>query len=191
MKYCILLLYLILFCSCNSQEKNRTDELDTQESSESQNSLQVINFKRANIVGLDSNTFAVNENEDHLILGDKINLNGQILYKLHSINVKPSENLFISLTTKNSSSENSISHNFVLLDKSVAGDKFAKASSRAVNYIAPDFRGKIIAKTDIAKNGETVEISFLGPKKSGKYLFLCSLPGHYSNGERGYLIVEQ
>jgi azurin len=46
-----------------------------------------------------------------------------------------------------------------------------------------------LAATQLAGNGETVEVSFDAPKTAGRYDFVCSFPGHYLAGMRGVLVV--
>ena len=47
----------------------------------------------------------------------------------------------------------------------------------------------MLAATQLAGNGETVEVTFDAPKTAGRYDFVCSFPGHYLAGMRGVLVV--
>jgi len=49
---------------------------------------------------------------------------------------------------------------------------------------------QIIAHTDLAAGGETVEVIFTVPEETGDYPFICSFPGHFSAGMTGTLAVE-
>jgi len=47
----------------------------------------------------------------------------------------------------------------------------------------------IIAHTKLLGPGESDTITFKAPTKKGRYVFLCSFPGHYQIGMKGYMVV--
>jgi azurin len=49
---------------------------------------------------------------------------------------------------------------------------------------------QIIAHTEMAAQGETVEVTFTVPEETGEYPYLCSFPAHYSAGMKGMLNVQ-
>lgn len=46
------------------------------------------------------------------------------------------------------------------------------------------------ASTDVADNGETVEVTFTAPSEPGDYAFYCSIGDHRDQGMEGTLTVE-
>jgi azurin len=85
-----------------------------------------------------------------------------------------------------------MSHNWVLLKPTTSQVKFiqAGATARATDYVAPEMKGEVIAKTALAGNGETVEVTFTVPKAPGSYPYVCTFPGHFQAGMRGTLEVK-
>ena len=190
MRYFILISAIFLCFSCSSKDAKKANNSNKQREANKGQELQAIVFKRANIFGLDSNFFAVNEIKEHHLTDKKIKIDGKVFYKLTGISVLPKENIFVKLTTKSSLPKDSIFHNWVLLNKNVDVNAFVEASTKSQNYLPSEYSDEILAQTNLAKKGETVEISFLGPEEKGKYLFLCTYPEHFRKGENGYLVVK-
>jgi azurin len=113
-------------------------------------------------------------------------------YSVTSIPAKPGEQLRIRLTSKGTMPKIAMSHNWVLLKPTTSQVKFiqAGATARATNYVAPEMKGEVIAKTALAGNGETVEVTFTVPKAPGSYPYVCTFPGHFQAGMRGTLEVK-
>ena len=103
----------------------------------------------------------------------------------------------ISLTIKNigTTPKFSMGHNFVLLDRAInTGNVQAsfldKASMEASHdYVPPGDKGSSrpfeTARTR-RKRGRYIQRA-LHP---GEYLYLCSFPGHYSQGTKGFMTVK-
>jgi plastocyanin len=53
--------------------------------------------------------------------------------------------------------------------------------------VLPD---QVIAATAVAAVGETVTTTFRAPHRPGRYVYLCSVPGHYGAGMTGVLEVD-
>ena len=85
-----------------------------------------------------------------------------------------------------------MAHNFVLLKEGASPVEFNNAAmtARDTDFIPPSMKDQIIAHTDLAGPGETVEVTFAAPTKPGTYTYLCSFPGHYQVGMKGELIVK-
>jgi azurin len=86
-----------------------------------------------------------------------------------------------------------MAHNFVLLTMNADAAAFANAAAKARDneYIPTDMEDQIIAHTDLAAGGETVEVTFTAPEETGEYEYICSFPGHYSGGMKGMLNVKE
>lgn len=112
-------------------------------------------------------------------------------FDVSSIEAAPGEKITIKFTTKSSLPKQAMAHNVVILDKDADVAKFANESVRARDndYIAPGYEDDIIAATDLAGGGETVEVTFIVPDELGDYEYICSFPGHFSAGMKGVLTV--
>lgn len=122
----------------------------------------------------------------------KIEGHDNMKFDVTKIAVKPGEKVTIKLVTVSKLPAAAMSHNFVLLKQSVDDKAFAMAGARHRDndYIDPAKKNEIIAYTDLASGGETVEVTFTAPKKAGKYDYVCTFPGHYVSGMKGVLTVQ-
>lgn len=113
-------------------------------------------------------------------------------FDVTSITVKPGEEVTIKLHTESKLPAAAMSHNFVLLKEGVDARAFSIAggSHKDNDYIDPAKEGDVIAHTDMAAGGETVEVTFTAPSKAGDYEYVCSFPGHYVSGMKGVLKVQ-
>lgn len=114
-------------------------------------------------------------------------------YDVTTIEATPGEEITIKLTAESQLPKQAMAHNVVVLDQGTDIDAFANASARARDnqYLAPDYEDAIIAATDLAGGGETVEVTFTVPEKEGNYEYICSFPGHYAAGMKGVLTVKE
>jgi azurin len=86
-------------------------------------------------------------------------------------------------------------HNFVLLDRSInTGNVQAsfldKASAEAAHDYVPPGAKEVLAHTKLLGPNETDTVTFNAPYIPGDYLYLCSFPGHYSQGTKGFMTVK-
>jgi len=116
----------------------------------------------------------------------------QMKYDVTELRAKPGEQLRVRLTAKGTMPKIAMAHNFVLLTLKANAIKFvtAGAQARETDFIAPETKDQVLAKTPLAGAGETVEVTFTVPKVAGSYPFLCTFPGHFQAGMRGNLIVK-
>ncbi len=114
-------------------------------------------------------------------------------YDRPNITVKPGQKVTIKLTNTTQFEPWQMSHNFVLLKQTVDIKKFIQACIKYAHndYIAPGYEDQIIAHTAMAAGGETVEVTFIAPKRPSKYMFVCTFPGHFLAGMKGTLTVEE
>lgn len=112
-------------------------------------------------------------------------------YSVTQIAARRGERLRIVLTSTGTMPKMAMAHNVVFLAKGADADAFVNASAMARDngFIAPAFMSNLLAATQLAGNGETVEVTFDAPRTPGRYDFVCSFPGHYLAGMRGVLIV--
>lgn len=116
----------------------------------------------------------------------------QLKFSKTAITAKPGQKVTIKLTTVSKMPAAAMSHNFVLLTADADAREVAQTSARYANndYIAPEMEDQIIAHTDMAGGGETVEVTFTVPETTGEYPYICSFPGHFLGGMKGVLTVE-
>lgn len=146
------------------------------------------------IIGIDKMKFVVAQNTPAVVVGDTITTaDGNSYLELEAIRAEPGSRLRVELRTKSELPPKSMSHNWVLLKPDADRDAFDKAAVLAVdnNYIPPEKEYQVIANTGLAAGGETASASFEVPGKQGLYDYLCSFPGHFANGMRGKLIVQE
>ncbi len=48
----------------------------------------------------------------------------------------------------------------------------------------------MLAHTKLLGPAETDTVTFTAPYVAGDYLYLCSFPGHYSQGTKGFMTVK-
>ena len=118
--------------------------------------------------------------------------NGESYLLLQNIEAKAGEELRIRLTTVSNLPASAMAHNWILLKMGVDPAGFARAATQAKSndYIPQDRTDDIIAHTELAAGGETVEVTFTVPEKTGDYDYLCSFPGHFAAGMKGKFIVQ-
>jgi azurin len=113
-------------------------------------------------------------------------------YSVTEITAKPGEKLHVVLKALGSMPKIAMAHNFVLLKAGVNPQDFANAAmnARATDFVPAEMKDKIIAHTTLVGGGETADVTFTAPAKPGTYTFLCSFPGHFSQGMTGKLTVK-
>ena len=118
--------------------------------------------------------------------------NDQMKFSVMSITAKPGELLHVRLKSVGTLPKIAMAHNFVLLAKGTDAAAFTTASASAVatGYLPPQFQAKVLASTTLLGPGETVEVTFKAPAVAGRYVYLCSFPGHFVAGMKGALVVK-
>ncbi len=94
------------------------------------------------------------------------------------------------LTIKFVNTSSLMPHTVVVLKDNEAIEPVGMAAMEAQEhgYIPQDHLDRIIAATEVAQPGETVEVTFTVPAP-GEYPYICTFPGHYTLMQ-GILIVE-
>jgi azurin len=59
----------------------------------------------------------------------------------------------------------------------------------ASDYV-PKGSKDVLAATKLLGPNETDTITFTAPRVPGEYLYVCSFPGHYSQGTKGFMTVK-
>jgi azurin len=113
-------------------------------------------------------------------------------YSVADIAAKPGEQIRIVLVSKGTLPKVAMAHNWVLLKKEASPVKFVQAGAthRDADFIAPETKDQVIAKTGMIGPGEKTEVTFKVPAAAGSYPYLCTFVGHFQAGMRGNLVVK-
>jgi azurin len=122
----------------------------------------------------------------------EISASDAMKYDVTTIAAKPGEKLHVVLKAVGSMPKIAMAHNFVLLKSGVTPTEVSNAAfnARATDFIPAEMKDKILAHTGLAGGGETVDVTFTAPAKPGNYDYLCTFPGHFSQGMKGVLTVK-
>jgi azurin len=185
-----LLLLFVTACggggSDTPQNQSAIDNSQSQATTE-----QPENVRTIDIIGIDQMKYVVkDDSQQGITTGTEIGSDG--LLQLESISASPGEQIRIRLTTQSKLPATAMAHNFILLMLSADVQAFNKAAIKAKgnDYIPSGMMDQILAHTELAGGGETVEVTFTVPDKKGDYTYLCSFPGHYAAGMKGTLSVK-
>ena len=114
-------------------------------------------------------------------------------YSVPTIAAKPGESLRIRLKATGAASMPKLvmAHNIVILKIGTDTQAFATAAANArdTNFVPPSLKAQVIAASDLAGNGETVNLDFKVPAAPGSYPFICTFPGHFLT-MKGTLVVK-
>ena len=123
----------------------------------------------------------------------QITADDKMKYSLTAFEVKPGQQVSVTLTNIGTSPKASMGHNFIVLKQNTNVPKFLDEGSMhaAQNYIAPEFAKDVIASTKLLGPGESDTVTFTAPFVPGDYVFICAFPGHYASGMHGLMTVKQ
>lgn len=185
-------LSLVLFVGCGGGSSNKEQQEESSQGSANQQEQMAAssNVRTIDIIGVDQMKFTVEQNADGITVGDPVGPDK--LPELQSITVKPGEKIRIRLTTRSKLPASAMSHNWILLKNSAEPEAFDNAASKAKDndYVPSDMKDQIIAHVPLTSGGETHEVTFTAPEKTGEYNYICSFPGHFASGMKGVLKVE-
>ena len=116
-------------------------------------------------------------------------------FDVTAFEVKPGQKVEIIFKNIGTTPKFSMGHNLVLLDRTVNTGNVQtfldKASTEAAHDYVPPGAKEVLAATKLLGPNETDTITFNAPYVPGDYLYLCSFPGHYSQGTKGFMTVKQ
>lgn len=194
MRILTYLIPLALFVTACGGEQSKQQQSESSAQPEAQTGTAPVEVDRTiDIIGVDQMKFVVEEKGERLGTAETIKgADGSTYLLLQDIKAKPGQRIRIRLTTVSQLPAAAMSHNWVLLKMGVDPAAFARTAQTAKNnaYIPEGQEDDIIAQTDLAAGGETVEVTFTVPDETGNYEYLCSFPAHFSAGMKGQLIVQ-
>ena len=136
----------------------------------------------------------VQENSSEVIQNNNIgntiilNSNDAMLFDKKVIKVSSGEQVTLTLNHVGQIAKDFMGHNFVLLKKGVDVDDFGQRAilARDNDYIPEG--DDIIVTTKMLGGGETDTIVFDAPEP-GKYIFICTFPGHYQLMQADFIVL--
>jgi azurin len=124
----------------------------------------------------------------------EVQADDKMRFDVTAFEVKPGQKVSITLRNVGTTPKFSMGHNLVLLDRTVNTGNVTKfldtASMAASSDYVPKGSKEVLAATKLLGPNETDTITFNAPHVPGEYLYLCSFPGHYSQGTKGFMTVK-
>ena len=115
-------------------------------------------------------------------------------FDVTAFEAKPGQKIVVTFKNVGTTPKFSMGHNFVLLDRSVNEQNVTKfldaASTEAAHDYVPPGSKEVLAHSKLLGPAETDTVTFNAPQIPGDYLYLCSFPGHYSQGTKGFMTVK-
>ncbi len=115
-------------------------------------------------------------------------------FDMTAFDATPGQKIAITLKNTGTTPKLSMGHNLVVLDRGVNEQNVTKfldtASTEAAHDYVPTTAKEVLAHTKLLGPGESDTITFNAPQIPGTYLYLCSFPGHYSQGTKGFMTVK-
>jgi azurin len=116
-------------------------------------------------------------------------------YDVTAFEVKPGQKVSVTIKNIGTTPKFSMGHNFVMLDRMVNQSNVQRfldaASTEATHDYVPPASKEVLAHSKLLGPNETDTVTFNAPYIPGEYLYLCSFPGHYSQGTKGIMTVKQ
>src|SRR5699024_4139232 len=193
MRLFIYLLPLFLFLAACGGGEQQEYQVQSEESEGQLSQTKSEDVRTIDIIGVDRMKYVVKEEDELLGTAETMKApNGETYLLLQNIEADAGEELRIRLTTASNLPAPAMAHNWILLKLGVNPTGFAQAATQAKenDYIPQDRTDDIIGHTELAAGGETVEVTFTVPEKTGDYDYLCSFPGHFAAGMKGKFIVQ-
>ncbi|HTH19597.1 MAG TPA: plastocyanin/azurin family copper-binding protein [Candidatus Udaeobacter sp.] len=125
----------------------------------------------------------------------KIQADDKMRYDVTAFDASPGQKISVTITNIGTTPKFSMGHNFVLLDRAInTGNVQAsfldKASVEASHDYVPPGDKNVLAHSKLLGPGESEVVTFNAPYIPGEYLYVCSFPGHYSQGTKGIMTVK-
>jgi azurin len=124
-----------------------------------------------------------------------IQADDKMRFDLTAFEVKPGQKVAVTIKNVGTTPKFSMGHNFVLLDRTINESNVQstfldKASTEAAHDYVPPGDKNVLAHSKLLGPGESEVVTFNAPFVPGEYLYLCSFPGHYTQGTKGFMTVK-
>lgn len=125
----------------------------------------------------------------------EVKADDKMRFDVTAFEAKPGQKISLTLKNVGTTPKFSMGHNLVVLDRTVNEGNVLKfldtASGEASHDYVPPGSKEVLAHTKLLGPGESDTITFTAPFVPGDYLYVCSFPGHYSQGTKGFMTVKQ
>jgi azurin len=115
-------------------------------------------------------------------------------FDVTAFEARPGEKIVVTLKNVGTMPKISMGHNFVIMNRNINEENVQRfldaASIDATNDFVPPKAKDVLAHTRLLGPGESDTVTFQAPLAAGDYLYLCSFPGHYSQGTKGFMTVK-
>jgi azurin len=118
--------------------------------------------------------------------------NDSMKFNITSFTVSPGEVVHVSLSNIGTLPKSVMGHNWILLKAGKDGAAYSAAAANAKDedYAPKALAGDVIASIGLLGARQNGEVTFTAPTTPGKYVYICSFPGHFQVGMRGVMIVK-
>ena len=125
-----------------------------------------------------------------------IQADDKMRYDVTAFDAAPGQKISVTIKNIGTTPKFSMGHNFVLLDRiintaNIQSAFLDKASTEASHDYVPPGAKEVLAHSKLLGPGESEVVTFNAPYIPGEYLYVCSFPGHYSQGTKGIMTVKQ
>lgn len=125
-----------------------------------------------------------------------IQADDKMRYDVTAFDASPGQKIAVTIKNIGTTPKFSMGHNFVLLDRiintgNIQSAFLDKASTEASHDYVPPGAKEVLAHSKLLGPGESEVVTFNAPYIPGEYLYVCSFPGHYSQGTKGIMTVKQ
>jgi azurin len=124
----------------------------------------------------------------------EIQADDKMRYDVTAFDAKPGQKISVTFKNIGTAPKASMGHNFVLLDHTITTGNVQKfldvASTNAEHDYVPLRSKDVLAHSKLLGPNETEVVTFNAPFVVGDYLYVCSFPGHYSQGTKGVMTVK-
>lgn len=125
-----------------------------------------------------------------------IQADDKMRYDVTAFDASPGQKVSVTIKNIGTTPKFSMGHNFVLLDRTINTGNVQsafldKASTEASHDYVPPGAKEVLAHSKLLGPSESEVVTFNAPYIPGEYLYVCSFPGHYSQGTKGVMTVKQ
>lgn len=186
------LLLLVFLVACGGGETSESETTESQQQQEMEGTETMAeDIRTIDIIGIDAMKFVVESEMEGITVGGSTAGEGDLIL-LETIEVQPGEEIRIRLTTRSDLPKSAMAHNWVLMVLGADANTYVSEASKAMDedYTPEALSDQVLFHTEMVGGGETTEVTFTAPDEPGEYEYLCSFPGHYAAGMKGFLVVK-
>lgn len=122
----------------------------------------------------------------------EITADDKMKFSITEFEVEHGQKVAVTLKNIGTSPKMSMGHNFIALNKGVKWETFVENASNdaAHDYVPVASAKDVIGHTKLLGPDESDTATFTAPYVPGNYDFVCSFPGHATQGMKGIMIVK-